>query len=211
MQQWTDEWLEARQGVITWTKLKDIMWGTTPKAIDKAMQTAIWNMLWEEFAEVPEIYVNQAMQRGTDLEPIAKAKYEELTNQDVTEVWFIKKNEWHWLSPDWIIWEEIEPGVIKYYKAIEIKCPGGKNFVKYIIEDKLPDEYIWQVVNYFLVIDTLEELDFIIYNPDFYLKGKQMHIINIKRADLKEYIEKAEERLKLFRPKWENFILKLTK
>ena len=70
-----------------------------------------------------------------------------------------------------------------------------KNWVKYWLEDKIPDEYLWQVVHYFVVIDDLKELDFIIANPDipdafFRIKKKTItreeisHYINIAKDDI---------------------------
>lgn len=217
MPQRSAEWFDIRQWVLTGTKFKEIMGVPYPKkvpsenAVIKVLENATWGMIGEEFAEVPDIYVNDAMQRGIDLEPLAIAEYERLTGETVTEIWFVTINEWHGLSPDWLIWKELDPGVMLYHKAVEVKCPGGKNFVKWMIEDKIPDDYLWQVVNYFLVADTIQELDFVIYNPEFYLKEKQMHIINVTREDLADPIARAEERLKLFRPIWEENILKLTK
>ena len=71
-----------------------------------------------------------------------------------------------------------------------------------MFEDKIPNEYLWQVVHYFIVIDTLEELDFIVFNPNYIKSDKQLWIKNIKRSDLKEEIERAEKDLKQFREKW---------
>lgn len=207
--QWTPEWLEMRWGVITWTKLKNVL------AWPKAQDTQIYELVWEEFAPLEEQYTSFAMQRWTDLEPIAKEKYIELTKEKVEEVWFIKSDiykdefwEYLWLSPDWIIatWAEIsetwELMYPLYGKAIEIKCPWAKNHTKYIIENKTPDEYKDQIINYFLVIDELQELDFISYHPDFYLEDKKLHIINIKRNDLEKDLEKAREKIFYFRKKW---------
>lgn len=197
--QWTQEWLELRWWVITWTKLKWVMWWP------KAQETQIFELIWEEFAPIEEWYKSPAMERWNELEWIAKAKYEELSWIKVEEVWFIKSDKykddfWSWLglSPDWIInnWEN------KYHQAIEIKCPWAKNHAKYIIENKLPDEYKNQVINYFLVMEDLDILDFITYHPDFYIKDKQLFTISVTRWDLMEDISKAESRLLEFRNKW---------
>ena len=67
---------------------------------------------------------------------------------------------------------------------------------------KIDKSYFWQVVNYFLVIDTLEELDFMLFNPDFYDRENMIYIINVTRKELKEYITKADEQLKIFRTHW---------
>lgn len=212
LKQWSDEWKQARAWVITWTKLKWVL------AWPKAQETQIYELIWEEFAPLEECFINYAMQRGTELEPIAKAKYIDITKEEVEEVWFIKSETYKddfwsylWLSPDWIIFKEIEPWISKILKAIEIKCPWWKNHSKYIIENKVPDEYKQQIINYFLVIDELEELDFISYHPDFYIQTKKIHIINIKRSDLEKEIEKAKEKILEFRQKWIKNIKLLTK
>jgi len=209
--QWSEKWLEERAGVITWTKLKWVL------AWPKAQETQIYELIWEEFWQLEENFTNRAMERWNELEPIAKAKYEELTKQKVKEVWFIKSDiyiddnwKYLWLSPDWIIITDItdkkEP---IYWKAIEIKCPWNKNHSKYIIENKIPDEYKNQILNYFLVMDDLKELDFITFNPDFYIKDKRLFIINIKREDLEKELEKANDKIIDFRKRWVENIKKI--
>lgn len=120
----------------------------------------------------------------------------------------IKKNDWLGLSPDGIVPYESTSEILK---AVEIKCPEPKAFVRYMIQNKIPDEYKWQVVMYFIVIDTLEELDFIICNPEIYDEDYRMHVINVKREDLQEDIQKAEDALKEFRKEWVETIKLFTK
>lgn len=208
IQQWTEEWLELRAGVITGTKLKSVIGSTT------VQKTVMYELIAEEFAPLEEQKNTLAMQRWNDLEPIAKAKYIDLTKEKVEEVWFIKKNDFLGLSPDGIIdtqkklLEDVSH-IPEYGKAIEIKCPMHKNFAKYILEDKIPAEYKAQVLQYFLVIDDLQELDFIIYNPDFYIKEAQMKIITITREELEKDLEKAREKIEDFRENWIENIQKL--
>jgi len=199
--QWTEEWLELRAWVITWTKLKSVVWSVT------VQKTIMYELIWEEFTPIEPGIKNKAMERWNELEPIAKKKYEELTWEKVEEVWFIKTEDYVWLSPDWIIKKDW-----KYSKAVEIKCPMWKNFSRYILENKIPAEYKWQVVHYFVVMEDLEELDFVIFNPDFYIKEAQMKILNIKRDDLFADIEKAKISIKDFRVNWlKNINLLITK
>lgn len=192
IEQGSEEWLKARAWVITWTKLKNICWSS------KTQETAMYELIAEEFAPLEENFSSQAMQRWKELESIAKAKYIDKTWEKVEEIWFIKKNDYVWLSPDWVIFDENE----KIKKAIEIKCPWAKNFTKCILENKIPEEYKYQVIMYFLVISDLEELDFILYNPDFYIKEKRLFVINIKRQDLEKDIYKVESQIEIFRKKW---------
>ena len=192
IEQGSEEWLKARAWVITWTKLKNICWSS------KTQETAMYELIAEEFAPLEENFSSQAMQRWKELESIAKAKYIDKTWEKVEEIWFIKKNDYVWLSPDGVIFDENE----KIKKAIEIKCPWAKNFTKCILENKIPEEYKYQVIMYFLVISDLEELDFILYNPDFYIKEKRLFVINIKRQDLEKDIYKAESQIEIFRKSW---------
>lgn len=208
LEQNTPEWLKARAWVVTWTWLANIMkwwynkdWTLNSVAI-KAMEWYIYELLWWEFSyddNAPEVKT-YLMEQWHILEEEAKIKY----MQKMWEIWenigFIKKNDWIWLSPDWLIFKESKP-----VKWVEVKSPlwnNGKNFFKYKFEDKIPDEYKWQVVHYFIAIDTLEELDFCVYNPNLAMVDDRLWIKNVTREDLKSEIEEAEKRLEIFRKMW---------
>jgi len=195
LEQWTEDWLNVRKWVITGTKLK---WVT---AWPKAQLTEQYTLLAEQYVNDEDLKAWEIIERGHELEPIAKANYEELTGHKVEEVGFITKDDWHGLSPDWIILDE-DCGL--YTWSVEIKCPMWKNFVKYLLEDKVPDEYKWQVVNYFIVMEDLKWLDFIIYNPDVSSEIPSLHVIKVTREDLQKDIEKAEEKISAFRATWED-------
>lgn len=200
LEQGTQDWLKVRKWVITGTKLKWVLWWP------KAQLTEYYTLLAEKYIEEESLNSYEIIERWHELEPIAKAKYESITWNIVEEVWFIVKDDRHWLSPDGIVLDE-DSGL--YTWSVEIKCPMWKNYVKYLLEDKIPDEYRWQVVNYFMVMEDLEWLDFIIYNPDVSSEIKDIHIIRVTRNDLIEDINKAEEKLKTFRKKWEELEDKL--
>ena len=68
----------------------------------------------------------------------------------------------------------------------------GKNFVKYWIDDKIPDEYYWQCIHYFIVMKDLETLDFIIHNPEPYDSTVRTKIIKITRDMIQEDIMRGE-------------------
>ena len=63
---------------------------------------------------------------------------------------------------------------------------------------KIEKTYYWQVVNYFMTIDTLKELSFFLYNPDIYDIEKQSYTITVTRDELQEDIDKAFVRLAEF-------------
>jgi predicted phage-related endonuclease len=189
LEQGTDEWNEIRKGRVTGTRLKQVMSTTSDKLI--------YEMIAEKY-ETLAGYQSDDMSAGTLKEPWAISDYEKLTGQKVREVGFISKGSDVGLSPDGLIGES---------KAIEVKSPGIAKHIEYIVCDKIPAEYKWQVVHYFVVIDQLKELDFISYNPNFPLK--ELHIVNIKREDLESDIQKAKEKLEKFLLKYNETLLKL--
>ena len=58
--------------------------------------------------------------------------------------------------------------------------------------------------------EDLQELDFILYNPDVYVDKLRMHIIPVKREDYAKDIEEIQEKLKVFVDLWQEEIKKLT-
>lgn len=189
-EQGTPEWLEARRGVITGTRLKAVM-GT--KA---ARQWLIYELLGELISEniATEQYKSQAMDHGNNAEVVAKEKL----GLDIKDVGFIKKLEWLWISPDGVIGEDGE-----YTEAVEIKSPEGKNFVRYCIEWGVPDEYKWQVVHYFIVIDTLQSVHFAIFNENIKDADCRMKSWKITRESMQSSIDQAKESLSAFKIEWE--------
>jgi hypothetical protein len=65
-------------------------------------------------------------------------------------------------------------------------------------------------VHYFVVIETLEYLDFVIFNPEIYDKDFRKIVIRITREELEDDIKEAEESLLEFRNEWIATINKLT-
>jgi len=191
LEQWTPEWLEYRKGKITWTSLK---WVT---GWPKAQLTAMYELLAEQYIEEEDLRPYEIMERWNHLEDIAKLFFQDITWKKVEEVGFIEKDDQHGLSPDGIIktWKV-------YWEALEIKCPRWKNYVKYYIENKIPDEYKNQVINYFIVMEDLQKLYFMIYSPDTINWLPEYKIIEITRADLEVDIRKAEEKLVWFKTRF---------
>ena len=195
VEQGTDEWLRMRLGKITGTKLKAVMAGK------QAQETLTYELVAEQLTGQSEaIYVNSAMQWGTDHEAEAVECYRQKTKKHPEEVGFCISKEFPYLalSPDRLI----KRGT-KYAEAVEVKCPTTKTAIKYMHQNKLPSEYKWQVVNYFLVVEDLKSLDFVVYDPRIIDAEKKMTIITVKRKELEKDIEAAKERLVEFRKNWE--------
>jgi putative phage-type endonuclease len=189
MPQRSDEWHEVRKGKITGTKLGDVFKADNLTLLDK--------LIAEEISGQSSIYINAAMQRGVDMEPVAKSAYCELNNVEVLDVGFIEHDKYSYLgaSPDGLIMSEG-----KYKGAIEIKVPETATHVKYIRMGKLPIEYKYQVYAMFLINEDLEFLDFISWDDRFVVKPLFVH--TTFRTEIAEELIKIESELLKFREKW---------
>ena len=196
--QQTPEWFELKKGKISGTSLKSVTWWS------KAQLTQMYKLLAEEYINEEDLNAWEIMERGNHLEDIAKLFFQDITWKKVEEVWFIEKDNQHGLSPDWIIknWD-------KYTEAVEIKCPRWPNYVKYYIENKIPEDYKNQVINYFIVMEDLEKLYFMIYSNDTINWLEPYKIIEVTRQDLQQEIDKAEEKIIIFKEKWNKLKSKL--
>lgn len=133
-----------------------------------------------------DVYQSWIMERGHIVESVVK---EIFAHENIESVWFLRRtdNEYIGISPDGII---INDGIIT--RACEIKAPMNKNFVKYWVQDKIPDEYFYQVIMYFIVIESLQSLDFIIHSPHPYDERVRTKRITVTREELLQDIQRAE-------------------
>lgn len=190
----TDEWFHIRKGKITGTTLKAIM--GTPKARQDAMYEIIGERL--TIGVESESGEENAMDRGTRLEPEAVAAFEFETGNKVDIIGFAEDDDNPMIanSPDGLIGDD---------EAIEVKCMGGKNHAKVWITNEIPEEYFWQSIQYFVVNNKLQKLYFVAYNPD--IPVHPLHIIELERRNIEseiktarlkqeEFLSEVEEKLK---------------
>lgn len=192
--QGSSEWLESRRGVITGTRLKQVM--GTPAARKWLMYELLGETISENIAS--EHYKSQTMEHGNNAEVVAKEMLSSKIGKEIVEVGLIKKYDWLGISCDGLIqeWEDFVEGV-------EIKSPESKNFVKYCIEWGVPDEYKWQIVHYFIVIDTLQAVNFTIFNENIKDANCRMKTWRITREEMQLYINQAKESLAKFKVEWD--------
>ncbi len=178
IEQQTEEWHHLRKGKVTGTTLKSIM--GTPKA----REDALYEIIAERLTVGVDMDYENPMDRGNRLEPEAIKVFEFETEKTVERTGFCEDdmNEMISNSPDGLIGED---------EALEVKCMGGKNHVKMWLKDEVPDEYKWQVVQYFIVNEKLQKLYFVGYNPD--IPVHPMHIIEVNRDSVASEMEKARK------------------
>ena len=194
LEQGTKEWYEARAGLITGTRLERVI-----SSRKDTREKLIHELIGEKIVPLQDIYQSDIMERGHLLESVVKELY---TQDKIESVGFIRRDNFVGISPDGIIYREG-----KIVKAVEIKGPMPTNFVKYwLTPNVIPSEYFWQVVHYFIVIDTLEELDFVIHNPDPKDERARTIVINVRRADLQDAINEAMVKIAEFQAEYTNVI-----
>lgn len=118
MEQRTDEWFAARCGKVTASRLADVM-AKTKSGYAASRQNYMAELICQRLTgKSQEGFSNAAMQRGTELEPVAREMY--VLNQfdaHVTETGFIDHStlKGFGASPD---------GLVNADGLLEIKCPN---------------------------------------------------------------------------------------
>jgi putative phage-type endonuclease len=177
--QGSEEWFQLRLGVATASNFDKIITagGKQSTTLEKyALQLATDKML-----TTPEpSYKNEAMIRGTELEPLAREAYQEETFNIVEQITMFKSDCGNFgYSPDGLVGDD---------GLIEIKCPKATTHFQYIIDNKAPADY-WQQLQGGLWLSGRKWIDFVSYHPDF--KTKQLFIIRVGRDE--DYITKLAE------------------
>ena len=180
VEQNTDEWMELRQGKFTASSFKDLFMSKTTAGYQKAIYKVVYERLT---GEQPESFSNEYMERGHELEPLARKVYEVETFNTVEEAGFFELSEWVGASPD---------GLVDDDGIVEIKCPAFNTMIGYLVDPKLPSQYKHQVHGQLLVTGR-KWCDFMCYHP----KLKPI-IIRIERdeAFIKEIEDKLNESIR---------------
>lgn len=153
----------------------------------KGLQTLVWEKLAERYSNGDkERYTNKDLDRGIELEPLARDMYELQTGNKVEEIGFVINEEVSkvgGVSPD--------GRIAKQNGGVEIKCFEDKKHFKNIVNGlEIESQYIWQMQMQMLFTGW-EFVDFVTYNPNF----KQSLLIERVLPD-KEMQEKIREGLK---------------
>ena len=138
IQQGSEEWLQLRLGKVTASRMKDVMTNGRGGAPSKTAESYMIELAIEAVTgkSLP-FFENDAMRHGTATEPQARAMYELISGNEVTEVAFIEHDDFVGVSPD---------GLVGLNGGLEIKCPNTKTQVeRYLFDVGLPQEYYWQV------------------------------------------------------------------
>ena len=191
-QQGSQEWLQARKGVITGSRFKDARdrLADKPEKTDKktgevtpaqrgapsakqigyAQDTARERVGWV----VPPTFQNAAMKTGQVQEPHARMAYEALTGNLVQEVGFITTDDGMFgLSPD---------GLIDHDGVLEVKTMVSSSTLFEAVADGDISEYIDQCNGYLWLLGR-QWVDLVLWAPDLEPMGLSMTIRRITRDE----------------------------
>ncbi|WP_426768686.1 lambda exonuclease family protein [Pseudomonas aeruginosa] len=160
MLQQTDDWFANRLGKVTASKVKDVMAKGRGGAPSATRQNYMMQLLCERLTgKRDEGYTNAAMQRGNDLEPIARVAYEMYEDCEVVEVGLVlhPSIDGFGASPDGVIL--LENG----RRGLEIKCPNTAQHIAVIQSGKHDTQYEWQMLAQMACAD-LESVDFVSFD-----------------------------------------------
>lgn len=153
-EQGTQEWLNSRLGCPSGSGFSNLITATGKPST--SAEAYINQLIAEKLTErTTEVKVNEWMQRGTELEPLARQYYELSTGLEVQEVGFCKHDTMECgVSPD---------GLVGLDGGLEIKCPAPATHVAYLRSGSLPAKYKQQVMGC-LWITEREWWDFVSYH-----------------------------------------------
>ena len=157
MLQGTPEWLQARCGRVTASRVADVV-ARTKIGWGAARATYMGQLLAERLTGQPqESFVSPAMRWGSACEDQARAAYEYWTDQDVASVGFVSHPSiaMSGASPDGLVGED---------GLVELKCPTTVTHIDTVIGDEVPPKHLHQI-HWQLACTGRQWCDFVSFDP----------------------------------------------
>lgn len=194
VEQRSPEWFEIRKGKITSSEIYKIM---GKEEFSETAKTYLLEKVCEHFDGYSEPATGQALDWGTELEPVAIQHYEEVTGIKVEKASFIPSGDFYGGSPD---------GLIAPEGIIEVKCPfKSANHFKHGLIDtpakfkKVVPNYYYQCISN-MVCAGAKWCDFISFDPrvkeGYHMFVFRLHLDQEEAAKMKERVEVAVQYMK---------------
>lgn len=133
-------WYAARLGRLTGSRSSDML-ATIKTGEAAARRDYRLQLVCERLTGVSQeaTFVNEAMQRGMDLEPAALAAYEGISGELARSVGFLAHDDlMAGCSPD---------GLVGDHGLLELKCPKSSTHIGYIRSGVIPSTYLPQLTH----------------------------------------------------------------
>lgn len=214
-------WLAARAGKFTGSDFHQYMSIVKKGELSETAESNLYKKVLESVGyDFGEASRSEAMDRGTELEPLARQEYTEQTFNDIQEVGFVDYESLRaGCSPDGVMYLEtpivddiyyqkdengetqVLYGKPKHYvmrdldkieKIIEIKCPEIKNYLR-MATGKIPPVYQTQV-QFNMLITGAKSCDFVVWHPNMKLVVQEIAADAEYQAQIVEALEKLNAR-----------------
>lgn len=187
VQQGSGDWLAARVGRVTSSRLKDVCSFRKDGKSSADREKYLLEIVTERLTGQPvPHFVNAAMQHGTDNEPAARIDYAWTRQVEVEEtgIWVADALQFGG-SPDGLIGDG--DGII------EVKCPWNSCIHVETLLNGMPDEHKYQIQGNLLATGRVY-CDFISYDPRM-VDGLKLYVQRVRRDDdmIKTIVEQTEK------------------
>lgn len=187
MKQRTPEWFAARIGRVTASRVSDVI-AKTKTGVSASRSNYLAEIVAERLTgEQAEGFTNAAMQRGTELEPLARDAYSFVSGLSVVEEGFVIHPGIYWAgaSPD---------GLVEASGLVEIKCPGTAKHIATLRGASIDGKYITQM-QWQMACTGRDWCDFVSYDPRLPVE-MQLHIQRVERDH--SFIDEVEREVIAF-------------
>lgn len=193
-------WIKERLGLLTGSKMAVAMDINSKGKESAAREKYKYDLVAERMTDMAtDFYVNAAMQWGTEHEAEARAAYEAATGNIVQLCGLAHHDEIDFFaaSPD---------GLIGHEGLVEFKCPQSNTFVRYLLEGKVVEQYIPQMLAQ-LAVTKRKWCDFCAYDPRM-PEGNQLFIRRFEPTA--EQIAEVEQAAIIFLDEVDEIFTKIT-
>jgi len=172
-EQGSPEWLAARAGRVTASRVADIMRKTSQGKVSAKRQTYLGEIVAERLSGQPiETFTSKAMQWGKDVEEESRRTYAFMHGVEVQQIGFAVhgKIEMAGASPDGLIGDD---------GLIETKSPESKTHIESLLGAPIDPDYVTQM-QWQMAVTGRKWCDWISYDPRF-PPEMQMHVRRVVR------------------------------
>lgn len=186
-EQGTEDWLAFRRGKVSASRVADVM-AKTRSGYAATRTNYMMELLCERLTNTTEgFFVTAAMQRGTELEPMARTAYEIDKGVMVIETGCFSHPEIEGFiaSPD---------GLVGDLGLLECKCPNTAQHIEFMRTHKPAARYQWQMLAQMACAER-EWVDFVSFD-DRLPEALQYRSVRFERDDSR--ITEMEREIKSF-------------
>jgi putative phage-type endonuclease len=170
----TESWFGERLGKVTASRVADVLAKTKSGPSASRANYAAELVAERLTGRRAEGFTSAAMQRGTDLEPLARDAYSFISGHTVIETGFV-------VHPAIAMTGASPDGLIGDDGLVEIKCCGAARHIAVLKGDPAEDRYVKQML-WQMACTGRQWCDLAYYNPDLPVE-LQLKVIRIDRDD----------------------------